>query len=135
MKLERISAAAQIELPNAKPLSRSHSVSKISAPVPERKRTTQKTATRLLCDPTASVACLVRNTWDFCELVIIAQRSVHPQQYCAGNSRKKRTSDNASLRCVNQRCVLKRHHGNKQRHGKPDSGKARIPKQRSPVHP
>jgi hypothetical protein len=57
MKLERISAAAQIELPNAKPLSRSHSVSKISAPVPERKRTPQSTATFTRWDP---IACDVR---------------------------------------------------------------------------
>jgi len=46
MKLERISAAAQTELPNAKPLSRSHSVSKINAPRPERKRIPEKTARR-----------------------------------------------------------------------------------------
>ena len=114
MKLERISATAQTEFPNAKPLSRSHSVSKISAPVPERKRTAQKTATRPLCDSTTSDGCLVPATWDFCELVNIAQRSVHPQQDCAGNSREKRTSDNTSLRCADYRRVFKRQHGNKQ---------------------
>src|ERR1700757_347107 len=101
MKLERISAAAQIELPNAKPLNRSHSVSKISAPMPEKKRITQKTATRPLWGPTACDVCLARDTWEFCELVTIAQRSTRLQQRCAGKSCKNGTSDNASLRCVN----------------------------------
>src|SRR4029434_100959 len=81
MKLERISAAAQTELPNAKPLSRNQSVSKIRAPVPERKRTPQRTATRVLCDPTTWDVCLARDTCDFCELVNIAQRSARPQQH------------------------------------------------------
>src|SRR5207247_10464574 len=81
MKLERISAAAQIELPNVKPLSRNQSVSKIRAPVPERKRTPQRTATRPLCDTAAWDACVARDTWDFCELVNIAQRSARPQHH------------------------------------------------------
>src|SRR5207237_9680603 len=41
MKLERISAAAQIELPKANPLSRSHKVWKMSALAPDRKRTSE----------------------------------------------------------------------------------------------
>jgi hypothetical protein len=47
MKLERIRAAAQIELPNASPLNRSQSVSKINALIPERKRTTERIASRI----------------------------------------------------------------------------------------
>ena len=112
MKLERISAAAQIELPKAKPLSRSHSVSKIRAPVPERKRTPQRTATRPLCDPTTWDACLARDTWDFCELLNIAQRSARPQHHSPGNSGQKGTSDNASFSCVNRSRIVERQHGN-----------------------
>jgi hypothetical protein len=59
MKLERISAAAQIELPNARPLNRNHSVSKINAPVPEKKSTPQRTATCGPDDLTTSGAWLV----------------------------------------------------------------------------
>src|SRR5215216_7275414 len=111
MKLERINAVAQIELPKAKPLSRSHSVSKIRAPVPERKRTPQSTATRLLCDDTTSGACRISDTRDVCELLGIAQSSAHLQHHRAGNSGQKRTSDNASFGCLNQRRALKRQHG------------------------
>jgi hypothetical protein len=50
MKLERIRAADQIELPKVKPLRRSHTVSKISEPIPERKRTLDRIATRLAED-------------------------------------------------------------------------------------
>src|SRR5438093_11876186 len=46
MKLERINAAAQIELPKARPLSLSQRVSKSSALLPERKRTNEMTAAR-----------------------------------------------------------------------------------------
>jgi hypothetical protein len=45
MKLERISAAAQTELPNASPLNRSQSVSNISALAPDKKRIAQSNAT------------------------------------------------------------------------------------------
>ena len=38
MKLERIKAADQIELPKLKPLSRSQRVSKMSALMPDRNR-------------------------------------------------------------------------------------------------
>src|ERR1700747_3566461 len=47
VKLERINAAAQTELPKARPLKRNHSVSKISAPIPEKKSNPESTATRI----------------------------------------------------------------------------------------
>ena len=47
MKLERINAAAQTELPNARPLNRNHKVSKMSAPIPERKSNPENTTTRI----------------------------------------------------------------------------------------
>src|SRR6476659_2862078 len=112
MKLDRISAAAQVELPKAKPLSRSQSVSKIRAPVPERKRTPQRTATRPLCDPTKCDASFARDAWDFCELVNIAQRSARPQHHSPGDSGQKGTNDNASFSCVNRIRIVERQHGN-----------------------
>ena len=48
MKLERINAAAQTELPNANPLNRNHRVSKISAPMPDKNKIPERTATRAL---------------------------------------------------------------------------------------
>src|SRR5215470_14357392 len=108
MKLERISAAAQIELPNAKPLSRNQSVSKIRAPVPDRNRTPQRTTTRPPCNPAPRDACLARDTGDFWELVNIAQRSSGPQHQSPGHSGKKRTNDNASFSCVNQGHIVER---------------------------
>jgi hypothetical protein len=47
MKLERIRAAAQTEFPKARPLSRSQSVSKMSAPIPDRKRIPDRIAMRI----------------------------------------------------------------------------------------
>src|SRR5262249_34142966 len=46
MKLERISAAAQTELPNARPLNRNQRASKISAPIPDRNSTAQMVTMR-----------------------------------------------------------------------------------------
>jgi hypothetical protein len=43
MKLERINAAAQTELPNASPLNLSQRVSNMSAPIPDRKRMEERT--------------------------------------------------------------------------------------------
>src|SRR5690242_19380539 len=114
MKLERISAVAHTELPNAKPLSRSQSVSKTSAPVPERKRTPHKTATRPFCDPKAFEVWFAPETWDFGRLVNIARRSADAQENCPGNPGKERTSYNPSFRCVNHTRVLKCQHANKQ---------------------
>ena len=100
MKLERISAAAQTELPNANPLTRNHSVSKINAPMPEKKRTKQTIAVRAVCGPVARDASRPRAARDSCELLIIAQNGAHLQQYRAGNSGKQGTNDNGSLGCV-----------------------------------
>src|SRR6187455_406179 len=111
MKLERINAAAQVELPKARPLSRSHSVSKIRAPVPERKRTPQRTATRPLWDLTGD-ACLSRDIWDFCELLGIAQSSARSQHHGPGNSGQKGTNNNASFSCVNRSDIIECQHGN-----------------------
>ena len=47
MKLERIKAADQIELPKLKPLSRSQRVSKMSALMPDRNRIPERIATRI----------------------------------------------------------------------------------------
>ena len=47
MKLERINAAAHTELPNASPLKRNHNVSKISAPMPDRKKIPDRIAVRI----------------------------------------------------------------------------------------
>src|SRR5437773_5350254 len=52
---------------------------------------------------------------DVCELLCIAQRRPHPQDHGAGNSCKKRSSDNGSLGCVNQSRFLERQHGDKHR--------------------
>src|SRR5216117_2563014 len=54
MKLERINAAAQTELPNARPLNRNHRVSKISAPMPDRKRIPDRIAMRIVSFYTGS---------------------------------------------------------------------------------
>src|SRR2546430_2239799 len=105
MKLERISAAAQAELPNASPLNRNHSVSKISAPMPEKKRRAQTIAVPAVCGPVARDAALSRAAQDSCELLIIAQNGAHLQQYRAGNSSNQGTNDNASLGRVDQRGV------------------------------
>src|SRR5205814_7807802 len=47
MKLERINVVAQTELPNAKPLKRNHSVSKINAPIPEKNSNPESTHNRI----------------------------------------------------------------------------------------
>jgi len=51
MKLERIRAADQTELPKARPLSRSQRVWKRSALHPERKRIAEIIATRIFSKP------------------------------------------------------------------------------------
>ena len=47
MKLERIKAANQIELPKVKPLRRNQRVSKMSALMPDRNRMPERIATRI----------------------------------------------------------------------------------------
>jgi len=68
MKLERINAAAQTELPNARPLRRNQRVSNISAPIPDRKRMPERTATgalrRGVCDYAAYDTLDSRASWD-----------------------------------------------------------------------
>jgi hypothetical protein len=74
IKLERINAAAQTELPNARPLSRSQRVSKISAATPDRKRMAEKIAIDALgrtfrdCAPYDTC-----DVWVVWELLIIAK--------------------------------------------------------------
>src|SRR5207237_10869503 len=67
MKLERISAAAQIELPKANPLSRSHKVRKMSALAPDRKRTTEIKPARMRPNLhaclRAAIGCLCARPW------------------------------------------------------------------------
>ena len=47
MKLERIKAANQIELPKVKPLRRNQSISKMGALMPDRNRMPERIATRI----------------------------------------------------------------------------------------
>jgi hypothetical protein len=68
MKLERINAAAQTELPNARPLNRNHKVSKISAPIPDRNKIPERIATRALARRFGERA---RNPCVVCDLLII----------------------------------------------------------------
>jgi hypothetical protein len=62
MKLERINAAAQTELPNASPLNRSQRVSNMSAPIPDRKRMEERMVTGTLLRRLCVRASY--NTWD-----------------------------------------------------------------------
>ena len=48
IKLERIKAADHTEFPNVNPLRRSHNVSKISEPIPDRKRIPHRIAVRII---------------------------------------------------------------------------------------
>src|SRR5206468_10894239 len=102
MKLERISAAAHVELPKANPLSRSHSVSKIRAPVPERKRTAQRMATLPLCRVATWDAYFSPDTGDVCELRAIAQSSARAQHHGSGGSGQKGTNDNPAFCCASR---------------------------------
>lgn len=95
MKLERINAAAQTELPKAKPLNLSQRVSKISAPIPDKKRMAEKIVTGALprglgvCTPyDASDS---RADWD---LFIIAKMRGKPQNNSARDPGQKRPGEN-----------------------------------------
>jgi hypothetical protein len=86
MKLERINAAAQTELPNAMPLSRSQSVSNMSAPMPDKNRILEKIATRAVarkfCER-AGEPCVVG------DLFIVARMPCSFKDDGASNSSKK----------------------------------------------
>ena len=95
MKLERINAAAQVELPKARPLSRSQSVSKISAPIPDRNRIAERTATGTLTwtryDWVPYDTCASGAGWD---LFIIAKTGGNPQNDRARDPGQKRPREN-----------------------------------------
>jgi hypothetical protein len=61
MKLERINAAAQTELPNTIPLNLSQRVSNMSAPIPDKKRMEERMVTGAL---PRLLACASYSRWD-----------------------------------------------------------------------
>src|SRR5436190_17911851 len=81
MKLERISAAAQIELPNANPLNRNHRVSKMSAPVPERNKIPERIAIRPVpakfCERSVCDTCDTREARSLTDLLLIPTSIAH----------------------------------------------------------
>src|SRR5262245_52930815 len=133
MKLERINAAAQTELPNASPLSLSQRVSNTSAPIPDRKRIVEKIVTGAL--PPEFFVCACDNTrgsgasWD---LFILAKTSGHLQNDGSRNPGHKRPCKNTCLCRVNWPRFIERKHSDKQRHRKTDPCQPGITEQRQP---
>ena len=134
MKLERINAAAQTELPNASPLSRSQRVSNMSAPIPDRKRTEERTATGAL--PRRLCVCAPYDTWDSAAGwdLFITKTGGNPQNNGARDPSHERAGKDTQLCGVNQRSLIQGKHCDKQRHGETDSGEPRITEQRCPAH-
>src|SRR5207248_10980675 len=96
MKLERINAAAQMEFPNARPLNRSQSVSKISATIPDRKRMAERTATGTLTwtphDRAPQDTCVSGAGWD---LVINTKTRGNPQGNASCDLSRQRAANEA----------------------------------------
>src|SRR6266513_4200685 len=134
MKLERINAAAQTELPNASPLSRSQSVSNMSAPIPDRKRTPERIVTGA---PTGAVrdcaSCDTCNSGTGWDLFIITRTGGNPQSNGTRDASHERACKDTQLCRVNRRSLIEREHCNKQRHGETDSGEPRITEQGCPA--
>src|SRR6266536_3186496 len=135
MKLERINAAAQTELPNASPLSRSQRVSNMSAPIPDRKRIAQRIVsgapTRTPRGCASYDTCNSEAGWD---LFIVTKTGGKPQNNGPCDSGQKRAGKDTQLCGVNRHSLIERKHCDKQRHGKTDSGEPRITEQRCPAH-